>query len=98
MEASGEASVTGVLSFDSEDGNEVVGKSRNIFPDGSETTITLSSIFFTSNGKVMEGTWMTDNVQSLHGNFRFSMDGPDRFEGYYTVGNQDGKYYWRGTK
>jgi hypothetical protein len=98
MQAAGDATVTGILAFDTGDDDETVGRSHSVFPDGSETNITLSGIVFSGNGNVMEGSWRTDNVQSLHGRFRFDLEGKERFDGYYTVDNQEGKYYWRGTK
>ena len=59
---------------------------------------TLSQIEFSTNGKVIEGIWKADDIQSLHGTFRFSLDGENRFEGHYTVVNQEGEFYWNGTK
>ena len=78
--------------------NELTGKAHNVFPDGSETSYTLSQIVFSNNGKVIEGIWKADDIQSLHGTFRFSLDGENQFEGHYTVVNQEGEFYWNGTK
>lgn len=98
MQSTGDNKITGTLTFEIVNENEFVGKANNVYPDGSETTNTLSQIEFSGNGKVIEGIWRTDNVQSLYGTFKFSLDGDDRFEGHYTVGNQEGEYYWNGTK
>ncbi|MDH4091955.1 MAG: hypothetical protein OEV24_15970 [Cyclobacteriaceae bacterium] len=98
MESAGDSKITGDLSFEIVNDNEFTGKAYNVFPDGSETTYTLSQIEFSHNGKVIEGIWETDNIQSLHGTFRFDLEGEDRFDGHYTLVNQDGKYYWNGTR
>ena len=99
MESSGEGKITGTLSFSvTGEENEMTGTSQTTFPDGSETVIRLSSIVFTRGGKIMDGQWQAENVQSLHGTFRFNLEGSDRFEGYYTVGDQEGEFYWNGSK
>ena len=97
MESAGDAKVTGSLSFEIVN-NEFIGRANNIFPDGSETVNLLLQIEFSSNGKTIEGLWKAEDIQSLHGTFQFNLDGENRFEGYYTVINQEGKYYWNGTK
>jgi len=98
MEASGSKEIKGTLTFEMVDGDLFVGKARNVFPDGSETTNILSQIQFSHKGKVIEGVWKTDNVQSLHGTFRLNLDEENRFGGYYTVVNQAGEFYWNGMK
>jgi hypothetical protein len=98
MEAYGNKEINGRLTFELSTEHEFVGKARNVFPDGSETTNLLSEIEFSHQGKVIEGVWVTDNVQSLHGTFRLNLDDENRFAGYYTVVNQEGEYYWKGSK
>lgn len=98
MESSGNSKVTGSLSFEIINDNEFIGKAHNVFPDGSETTNTLTQIKFSNNGKSIEGIWKADDIQSLHGTFRFNLDGESQFDGQYTVANQQGEYYWNGTK
>lgn len=98
MQATGEKEISGSLTFELVTDDQFIGKSRIVFPDGSETTNTLSQIQFSHKGKVMEGIWSTDNIQSLHGTFRLSLDAENRFAGSYTVVNQEGEYYWNGMK
>lgn len=98
MESAGDSKITGSLSFEMASDNQLVGRASYLFPDGSETTNTLSKIEFSRQGKVMEGIWQTDNVQSLRGTFKFHLDNPNQFAGFYTVINQDGEFDWNGTK
>lgn len=98
MESARDSKITGTLSFETINGNELIGSAKNVFPDGSETNNTLTQIEFSDNGKVMKGIWKAVDIQSLHGTFRFSLDGENRFEGYYTVVNQEGEFFWNGTK
>ena len=98
MEANGNKEIKGSLTFELVDDDQFVGKAHNVYPDGSETTNILSQIQFSHNGKVIEGVWKTENVQSLHGTFRLNLDDENQFVGYYTVVNQEGEFYWKGTK
>lgn len=98
MQATGDSKITGSLSFEIDGDSQFIGKASNVFPDGSETTNTLSNIEFSRQGKVMEGIWQADNVQSLRGTFKFSLNDTNRFDGYYTVVNQEGEFDWNGTK
>ncbi len=98
MQGSGDKEIKGSLTFELVGDDQFVGKAHNLFPDGSETTNILSEIEFSHKGKVIEGVWKTDNVQSLHGTFRLNLDDENRFAGYYTVVNQAGEFYWNGTK
>jgi hypothetical protein len=98
MQSTGTKEVKGSLTFELAGDDLFVGKTRNVFPDGSETANTLSQIQFSRKGKVIEGVWVTDNVQSLHGTFRLNLDDENRFTGYYTVVNQEGEFYWNGSK
>jgi len=98
MESKGSKEIIGNLTFEIVSNDQFIGKSRNVFPDGSETTNTLSEIQFSREGKVIEGIWKTDNIQSLHGTFRLNLDEDNRFAGYYTVVNQEGEFYWNGLK
>jgi len=98
MEASGGKEIKGSLTFEMVNDDQFVGKARNVFADGSETTSILRQIEFSHKGKVIEGVWETDKVQSLHGTFRLNLDDKNRFDGYYTVVNQGGEFYWKGTK
>jgi len=98
MESTGDSKITGTLSFERISENEITGRADNVFPDGSETTNTLTQIKFSDDGKVIEGIWATENVQSLHGTFTFNLEGENQFDGHYTVVNQDGEYYWKGSK
>jgi len=97
MQSAGDKKVTGTLSFELVS-NELIGKANNVFPDGSETANTLSEIKFSNDGKVIEGIWKADDIQSLHGTFRFNLDSESRFTGTYTVVNRKGEFYWNGTK
>jgi len=98
MESAGESKVTGRLSFEIVNENQLIGKVHNVFPDGSETVYTLSQIEYSSNGTSIVGIWKADDIQSLHGTFSFNLDGENRFEGHYTLVNQEGEFYWNGTK
>ncbi|HEX6893495.1 MAG TPA: hypothetical protein VF141_22440 [Chryseolinea sp.] len=98
MESNGNKEIRGSLMFELVDDGLLVGKAHNLFPDGSETINMLSQIEFSHNGSVIEGVWKTDKVQSLHGTFRLNLDDENRFDGYYTVVNQEGEFYWKGTK
>ncbi len=98
MQAAGSKEITGSLTFELLSDDQFMGKAHNIFPDGSETTNVLSQIQFSRNGKVIEGIWETENVQSLHGTFRLNLDDKNKFAGYYTVVKQEGEFYWHGTK
>jgi len=98
MESSGNKEIKGSLTFELVNDDQFVGKAHNVFPDGSETTNILSQIQFSHKGNVIEGVWETDNVQSLHGTFRLNLDDENQFAGYYTVVNQEGEFYWKGTK
>jgi hypothetical protein len=98
MESTGESKVTGSLSFEIFNEDQLIGKAHNVFPDGSETVYTLSQIEYSSNGTSIVGIWKADDIQSLHGTFRFNLDGANRFEGHYTLVNQEGEFYWNGTK
>ena len=98
MESAKDSKITGSIKFEILRDNELTGKVFNVFPDGSETSYTLSQIVFSNNGEVIEGIWKADDIQSLHGAFRFSLDGENQFEGHYTVINQEGEFYWNGSK
>jgi Effector-associated domain 11 len=98
MESANESKITGKLSFEIVNDSELAGKAQSVFPDGSQTIYTLSQIVFSSNGKVIDGNWKADDIQSLHGTFSFSLNGENQFEGHYTVVNQTGEFYWNGTK
>ncbi len=98
MESTGESKVTGRLSFEIVNVDQLIGKAHNVFPDGSETVYTLSQIEYSSNGTSIVGIWKADDIQSLHGTFSFNLDGENRFEGHYTLVNQEGEFYWNGTK
>lgn len=98
MESQGNKEITGSIKFEVASEDQLVGKSYNTFPDGSQTTNTLSRIQFSHKGKVMEGVWQTENIQSLHGTFRLNLDEENRFAGHYTVVNQEGEFYWNGMK
>lgn len=98
MQSRGNKEITGNLTFEMVNDDQFIGKARNLFPDGSETTNTLSQIQFSHKGKVIEGIWKTDNIQSLHGTFRLNLDDDNKFAGYYTVVDQEGEFYWNGLK
>jgi len=98
MQSKGSKEIEGSLMFELAGDDVFVGKSRNVYPDGSETTNILSQIQFSHQGKVIEGVWKTENVQSLHGTFKLNLDDENQFVGYYTVVNQEGEFYWKGKK
>jgi Effector-associated domain 11 len=98
MESSGNKKITGIISFEIINDGEFIGKAHNVFPDGSETINSLTQIQFLNNGKSIQGIWKADDIQSLHGTFRFNLDGESQFDGQYTVVNQEGEYFWNGTK
>jgi len=98
MESAGNSKITGDIAFEMANNNEFKGKAHNVFPDGSQTVYELSQIEFAANGKSIVGIWKAEDIQSLHGTFSFNLEGENRFEGHYTLVNQEGEFYWNGTK
>lgn len=67
-------------------------------PDGRIEEGELKHLIFTNNNRELSGTWKNFH-SGLKGHFNLKLNSDkNRFEGYYTMGNNSTKYYWKGIK